>query len=120
SLLQPAFSLEKELSSLGVVRRRQLKGIIRSGRVTVDGEVVRNLKQEVASEAVLAIDGIEIDRVPPLLLKYHKPYDVISSMDEKGCQDLSDALPGQAAPWDENAVEEARLRLGRGRKAGSA
>lgn len=116
SLLQPALSLEKELSSLGVVRRRQLKGIIRSGRVTVDGEVVRNLKQEVASEAVLAIDGIEIDRVPPLLLKYHKPYDVISSMDEKGRQDLSDALPGQAAPWDENAVDEARLRLGRGRK----
>ncbi|CAE7273945.1 rluB [Symbiodinium sp. CCMP2592] len=94
----------------------QLKGIIRSGRVTVDGEVVRNLKQEVASEATLAIDGIEVDRVPPLLLKYHKPYDVITSMDEKGRQDLSDALPGQAAPWDENAVDEARLRLGPGRQ----
>ena len=42
---------------------------------------------------------------PPLLLKFHKPFDVISSMeDEKNRKDLSDALPGQRAPWDEDAA----------------
>ncbi|CAE7496512.1 rluB [Symbiodinium natans] len=116
SVFQAALALEKEIASLGVVRRRQLKRIIRSGRVTVDGEVVRSLKAEVGAEAGLAIDGIELDRDPPLLLKYHKPYDVICSMDEKGRQDLSDALPGQRAPWDDEAVDEARLIHGSNRQ----
>eukprot|EP00913_Durusdinium_trenchii_P027176 g25498.t2 len=109
-------SLDKELASLGVVSRRrppeQLKGMIRSGRITIDGEVVRNPKQTVPAEATLAIDAVPLHRDPPVLLKFHKPYDVISSMDEKNRRDLSDALPGQRAPWDEEAVQETRVALG--------
>ncbi|CAJ1343637.1 unnamed protein product, partial [Effrenium voratum] len=104
--------LEKEISRLGVASRRHLTRLIRGGRVTVEGQVVRNPKEEVALEAELAIDAIPLHRDPPALLKFHKPYDVISSMDEKNRTDLSDALPGQHAPWDQEAVEEARVALG--------
>ena len=61
---------------------------------------------------MLAIDGVAIHRQPPLLLKFHKPFDVISSMDEKQRTDLSDALPGLKAPWDEDAVLEKRVEMG--------
>eukprot|EP00435_Cladocopium_sp_Y103_P015184 s3563_g3.t1 len=107
-----AGTVEKEVANLGVVSRRQLSRMFRSGRITVDGEVVRNSKEKVSPEATLAIDGIELHRDPPSLLKFHKPFDVISSMYEKSRTDLSDALPGQRAPWDDEAVEQLRIELG--------
>lgn len=81
-----AGTVEKEVANLGVVSRRQLSRMFRSGRITVDGEVVRNSKEKVSPEATLAIDGIELHRDPPSLLKFHKPFDVISSMYEKICR----------------------------------
>ena len=153
----------------------------------VPPQVVRNPKEKVAPAATLAIDAIELHREPPILLKFHKPFDVISSMYEKNrtvstngqgtvsgwfgfdclnlglgrlelswiwfwdpknnsnslvlfqkstkpshnftkvfgfaraftnslairapLEDLKDALPGQRAPWDEEAVREAKQRL---------
>lgn len=96
--------MERELRSLGAASQRWAKELIRRGRVTVDGAKIRDPKADLAAESEVAVDGLLVDRNPPLLLKYHKPLNVVCSMkDEKGRKDLTSALPGLVAPWAEEA-----------------
>ena len=50
--------LDKILSDAGVAARRELKGIIKAGRVTVDGVVVREADRKIdETTAVITMDG---------------------------------------------------------------
>eukprot|EP00931_Biecheleriopsis_adriatica_P050028 TRINITY_DN28953_c0_g1_i1.p1 TRINITY_DN28953_c0_g1~~TRINITY_DN28953_c0_g1_i1.p1 ORF type:complete len:391 (-),score=70.12 TRINITY_DN28953_c0_g1_i1:62-1192(-) len=112
---------EKVMSALGLVSRRSLKGFFRAGRITMDGEVVRQPKIDAPESAVFAIDGVEVDRDPPILLKFHKPYDVtlaapVKTARSRGVEDkLANLVPGRVSPWDVETIEEARIaRVARG------
>lgn len=99
SSLEPQI-LEKELRRLGVASRREEANLIKTSRVSIDGVVVRDNKAVVPVGSVLAVDGVELDRQPPVLLKFYKPLDVICSMrDHQGRTDLKDAIPGQIPRW---------------------
>eukprot|EP00933_Yihiella_yeosuensis_P064855 TRINITY_DN6839_c0_g2_i1.p1 TRINITY_DN6839_c0_g2~~TRINITY_DN6839_c0_g2_i1.p1 ORF type:complete len:683 (+),score=143.69 TRINITY_DN6839_c0_g2_i1:158-2050(+) len=105
-----SMSLEKELQVLGVTSRSKLPFLFHSGRITLDGVVVKDRKIDATPGSKIAIDGIEIDRDPPVLLKFHKPYDVICSMkDHKGRDDLQ-STPGMLSPWSDEAEFEARIQ----------
>ena len=53
--------LDKLLSELGIASRSELRQIIRAGRVTVDGAVVRNPETRCDGESsVIALDGREL------------------------------------------------------------
>lgn len=96
--------MEKILRVLGVASGRRSRFLIKNGRVSVDGQKVWNPKAEVAESSEIAVDGIVLDRHPPLFLKYHKPLDVVCTMKkarEKGRVDLTEALPGFVPPWAE-------------------
>ena len=55
--------LDKVLSEAGVASRRELKGIIRAGRVTVNGQAVRMPEQKVDAAAdTILVDGQPIAR----------------------------------------------------------
>jgi len=93
-------SLAKELRRLAVATRKQEAELIKARRVTLDGKVIQDPKAILPGGAALAVDGVLLDRDPPLLLKYHKPVHVICSMkDHQGRVDLSDVVPGLVSPW---------------------
>eukprot|EP00929_Paragymnodinium_shiwhaense_P062176 TRINITY_DN31037_c0_g1_i4.p1 TRINITY_DN31037_c0_g1~~TRINITY_DN31037_c0_g1_i4.p1 ORF type:complete len:353 (+),score=20.08 TRINITY_DN31037_c0_g1_i4:155-1213(+) len=92
-------SVFEEICQLGVAGGEQLREVVRAGRLTVDGRVVRDPLAVAEPNVPLSIDGVELDRKPPLLLKFHKPYDVVCSLkDHRGRRDLSTSVPGLVSP----------------------
>ena len=72
--------LAKHLAHLGVASRRAAEGLIRDGRVTVDGEVVHDPARDVAPDAVVAVDGGRLGEAPaPVVYALHKPAGVVST-----------------------------------------
>ena len=84
--------LQKVLAGAGLGSRRKCEAIISAGRVSVDGQVVRQLGVRVDPRtAVIHVDGLRLqldEKVTTLAL--NKPLGVYSTMaDEQGRPDLS-------------------------------
>eukprot|EP01041_Mallomonas_annulata_P001439 gene1439-2771_t len=82
--------LERILSNRGVGSRNDVSKLLRQGRVTIKGEVIRSGASKYPTDIVVEIDGDPIEGVP-LLAVYHKPTGIISSMGD---------------PWGREALEE--------------
>jgi len=83
--------LQKVLAAAGLGSRRACEELIRAGRVTVDGAVVRELGTRVDPRtAVVHVDGLRVQLDPSLVtLALNKPLGVVSTMrDEEGRPDL--------------------------------
>ena len=66
--------LDKILSEAGVASRKELKSLIRAGRVTVDGAVVREEAKKFDEAAcTIAVDGAAVEKYRKVLLMLHKP-----------------------------------------------
>ena len=76
--------LQKVLAAAGVASRRAAEEMISSGRVAVDGEVVRELGRRVdPATAVIHVDGLRVVLRPDLVyLAFNKPRGVHSTMSE--------------------------------------
>lgn len=76
--------LQKVLAGAGLGSRRACEEIIASGRVTVDGQVVRELGTRVnPTSAVIHVDGLRVQLDDSLLtLALNKPVGVVSTMDD--------------------------------------
>jgi len=112
-------TLHPELRRLGIATRRRITELIKAGRISVDGAEERDPEAALAGDAQITVDGHALDRDPPLILKYHKPFGVISSMsDPLGRQDLGDALPGLAGPWEDRSTDGPRGTLRKGGEGG--
>ncbi len=89
--------LNKLLAASGVTSRRAAVELIRSGRVTVDGHILRGAGSMVRPEAVIRVDGRRI--VVPATreyVAYHKTVDVIvTRRDPSGRVCLLDVLPSE-------------------------
>lgn len=73
--------------------RTGARRLIRRGRVTVDGAVVRDPTAHVAPESAVAVDGEALEAAPPVLV-HHKPEGVVSTLaDPWGRPSLAGALP---------------------------
>lgn len=92
--------LQKVLAAAGVASRRASEELIAAGRVTVDGEVVREQGRRVdPATAEIRVDGVRITTAESGLvhLALNKPTGVVSSMhDEEGRPDLSRYVKGRA------------------------
>ncbi len=75
--------LDKLLVAADVASRSALKSVIRSGRVTVDGVVVKDPSQKVEEAAVLALDGEPIERKRRMVCMLHKPAGYVTSTKDK-------------------------------------
>ncbi len=73
--------LAKHLAHAGVASRRAAEELIAAGRVTVDGEVVRDPARDVTGAEQIALDGERVGARPPRLVVYavHKPAGVVST-----------------------------------------
>jgi 23S rRNA pseudouridine2605 synthase len=87
--------LQKVMASAGVASRRVCEEMIETGRVEVDGVVVRELGVRVdPSRSVIHVDGIRIQTDESLkYLVFNKPRGVVSTMDDpEGRRCISDYL----------------------------
>lgn len=92
--------LQKVLARAGVASRRAAEELIVAGRVSVDGEVVRELGRRVDPEtAVVHVDGMRVVlRDDMVYLALNKPRGMLSTMeDDRGRPCVGDLVAGLAA-----------------------
>src|SRR5829696_8563556 len=73
--------LVKHLAHAGIASRRASEGLIAAGRVTVDGEVVRDPARDVTGAEAIALDGeaVAAPRARRSVYALHKPAGVVST-----------------------------------------
>jgi 16S rRNA pseudouridine516 synthase len=80
--------LDRLLANLGYGSRREIQILARTGRIRLDGEVLRDVEKRVVADADLAarltVDGENLDPLPGLVLMMNKPVGVTCSHKEAG------------------------------------
>ena len=88
--------LDRLLANLGYGSRRDVQALVSSGKVTLDGVVIKDAGQKIAVTADLPqrmkIRGVPVDPPAPLILLLHKPLGVVCSHREDG-ERIYDLLP---------------------------
>lgn len=84
--------LQKVIAQAGIASRRKAEELIVDGRVTVNGQVIRELGTKVTpNKDKVEVDGVPIDREEPVYYMLYKPTGVISSVsDDKGRKVVTD------------------------------
>lgn len=86
--------LDKILSGTGRWSRREVKDLVKAGRVTADGVVVRRPEEKFDRAAtVLAVDGEPVDGEKYVYLMLHKPGGVLSATEDPKQPTVLDLLP---------------------------
>ena len=76
--------LDKLLSSTGRWSRREVKELIRQGRVWVDGVPARRPEEKCEPGAAgLTVDGERVDCAPFVYLMLHKPAGLLSATEDR-------------------------------------
>jgi 16S rRNA pseudouridine516 synthase len=103
--------LDRLLANMGYGSRREVQGLVRAGRVTLDGAPVADAEMRLAVVPALAgrmrVNGAPLDPVPGMAVMLHKPVGVTCSHKEAGPL-VYDLLPGR---W--RAREPALSTVGR-------
>ena len=86
--------LDKILSEAGVASRKELKSLIRAGRVTVDGAVVREEAKKFDEAAcTIAVDGAAVEKYRKVLLMLHKPAGYVTATEDADAPTVMELLP---------------------------
>jgi 16S rRNA pseudouridine516 synthase len=88
--------LDRLLANLGYGSRKEVQALVSSGKVVLDGKVLKDAGLRVAVDATLpermTIRGLPVDPPAPLVLLMHKPLGVTCSHKEDGPK-IYDLLP---------------------------
>ena len=88
--------LDRLLANLGYGSRKDVQALVASGKVTLDGTVLKDAGARIAVDATLpermTIRGAPVDPPAPLVLMMHKPLGVVCSHKEDGDK-IYDLLP---------------------------
>ncbi|MEI3088795.1 MAG: S4 domain-containing protein [Oscillospiraceae bacterium] len=88
--------LDKILSEAGVASRKELKSLIRTGRVKVNGAVVRpeEKKFDEKTACTLTMDGAAVEKCTrKVLLMLHKPAGYVTSTDDPRDRPVMELIP---------------------------
>lgn len=86
--------LDKLLSEVGVASRKELKSIIRAGRVRVNGEVAKVPEMKVdETTAEVTVDGRPVGRRRTVVLMLHKPAGYVTSTDDPRDKTVMELIP---------------------------
>lgn len=88
--------LDRLLANLGYGSRKEVQALVAGGKVTLDGQTVKDSGARIAVDATLpermTIRGLPVDPPAPLVLIMHKPLGVTCSHKEDG-EKIYDLLP---------------------------
>ncbi|MCI5993143.1 MAG: rRNA pseudouridine synthase [Clostridiales bacterium] len=86
--------LDKILSDAGCGSRKELRAAIRAGRVTVNGETVRDEARKFDEKtAAIVFDGAPVALLRPVLLMLHKPAGYVTSTDDPVSKTVMELIP---------------------------
>ena len=85
--------LQKILAAAGIASRREAEKIILSGRVKVNGKLVKELGAKFGPKAFITVDGKPIKNEKKVYYLFYKPRSVVTTMaDPQGRRTVSDYL----------------------------
>lgn len=85
--------LDKRLASTGRWSRKEVKDMIRQGRILVNGRPAARPEDKVGEEDRLTVDGQEVDCSPFVYVMMHKPAGILSATEDKRQRTVVDLLP---------------------------
>lgn len=85
--------LDRLLSTLALGSRSQVRDMIRAGRVTVNGETVRQADQHILAGDALCVDGAQLDARLTRHVMLNKPSGVLTAARDKKQPTVLDLLP---------------------------
>lgn len=85
--------LDKRLANTGRWSRREIRELIRAGRVCVDGRVVRSPEEKCASTSTFQVDGMVVAGEALAYLMLHKPAGLVSSTEDPRQPTVFSLLP---------------------------
>ena len=86
--------LDKLLASTGRWSRKEVKDLVRQGRVLANGRpVLRPEEKWDPAEAELTVDGQRVDCAPHVYLMLHKPAGLLSATEDRDQRTVLDLLP---------------------------
>ena len=85
--------LDKKLASTGRWSRKEIKDMIRQGRILVNGLPARRPEDKVGDEDQLVVDGQVVDCAPFVYVMMHKPSGLLSATEDKRQATVVDLLP---------------------------
>ena len=85
--------LDKRLASTGRWSRREVKELVRQGRVLVNGMPARRPEDKVGEKDRLLVDGQEVDCAPFVYVMMHKPAGLLSATEDRNQKTVVDLLP---------------------------
>ena len=97
--------LDKILSEAGVASRRELKDIIRSGRVSVNGAVVRHAEDKFDEKtAEIQVDGVTVRKKERVVLMLNKPAGFVTSTEDPRDPTVMELIPEEYRKLDVKPV----------------
>lgn len=85
--------LDKILASQGASSRKDVKEMIKSGRVSVNGKTVRDSSVKISENDTVSLDGKELILKKYIYLMLNKPAGVVSASDSKSEKTVVDLVP---------------------------
>ena len=86
--------IDKLLSSTGRWSRREVKDLMRQGRVRLDGRLVSRPEEKADPvSACLTVDGDRVDCSPYVYIMLHKPAGLLSATEDRDQPTVLDLLP---------------------------
>jgi 23S rRNA pseudouridine2605 synthase len=86
--------LQKVIAQSGVTSRRKAEELIAAGKVKVNDKVVTELGTKVTPDDKIEVEGVQLEKEPPVYYVFYKPRGVISSVkDDKGRKVVTDFFP---------------------------
>lgn len=86
--------LDKLLADAGAGSRKEVRALVRAGRVSMDGQVVRAPETAVPAGAEVLLDGRPVAPAGPVWLLLYKPAGFVTSTDDPRDPTVMDLLPG--------------------------
>ncbi len=85
--------LDKRLVGTGNWSRKEAKEMAKAGRVTVNGQVVRQSDVKVNDSDLIAVDGTPIEAAGPVYIMLHKPDGLVSATEDAREKTVLSLLP---------------------------
>lgn len=88
--------LDKTLANISTIGRSEIKKIISSGRVTVNGVIIKKADTKIDIESdIITLDGKDICLKKYIYLMMNKPSGVVCAVTDKNCETVIDLIPNE-------------------------